>query len=55
MKQFYQVPSIKVVSFKVEEGFLTETPYSAKVGDPVVSNGEGTQALTRIQSNDWHN
>lgn len=30
MKQFYQVPSIKVVSFKVEEGFQSQLG----IGDP---------------------
>jgi hypothetical protein len=30
MKQFYQVPSIKVVAFKVEEGFQSQLG----IGDP---------------------
>ena len=33
MKQFYQVPSIKVVAFKVEDGFTSPARKNLNVGD----------------------
>ena len=51
MKQFYQVPSIKVVSFKVEEGF-TASRRNLNVGvlgdseaDPPITQKEGTEGF----------
>ena len=51
MKQFYQVPSIKVVSFKVEEGF-TASRRNLNVGvlgdseaNPPITPTEGTEGF----------
>ena len=48
MKQFYQVPSIKVVSFKVEEGFQSQLNVGER-GDleavPPIEPAAGIQAF----------
>ena len=45
MKHTYQVPSIKVVSFKVEGGFVTSPdPVNLNIGfETTTSRTEGTQ------------
>ena len=49
MKQFYQVPSIKVVSFQVEEGFQGSKLYIGERGDseavPPIEPAAGIQAF----------
>ena len=42
MKQFYQVPSIKVVSFKVEDGFTSQTLTNLNVGDETITETHTT-------------
>ena len=48
MKQFYQVPSIKVVSFKVEEGFA-----SLNVGDQTVPKYGTSEVKTNLETDTW--
>lgn len=49
MKHLYLVPSIKVVSFKVEDGFMSPTPSNLNIGSVTTSSTneetvtEGTQ------------
>ncbi len=42
MKQFYQVPSIKVVAFKVEDGFTSPTLTNLNVGDETITETHTT-------------
>lgn len=50
VKRLYQIPLVKVVSFKVEEGFAGTTRQNLRVGNPIPSDEDhpvkqGTEAF----------